>query len=108
MSQLLQSGIAPNRGRRAPSIEPVRCRISIDQNSLSAGFKQKLTIMSHSIHRGGIPQEFTLTTTSGGQRSCELFRGIFPKIYLRLSFKNKKIPGANRDIQGGWLWRYSA
>jgi len=50
----------------------------------------------------GIPQEFTFATTFGGERSCELFRGID-------FFFSGSCPGANHtDHLWRVLWRYSA
>lgn len=50
----------------------------------------------------GIPQGFTFATILGGERSCELFRGID-------FFSSGSCPGANHTNHfGRVLWRYSA
>lgn len=53
-----------------------------------------LTIIRAILFTKGIPQGFTFDTTFGGERSCELFRGID---FLRTGSG----PAANHTILGG-------
>ncbi len=102
MSRFAQPLMAQDRTSMAALGSMSNRRNSTRTECLASPYYQKINHSRAILALKGIPQEFTFDTTFGGERSCELFRGID-------FFSSGSCPGANHTDQlGRVLWRYSA
>lgn len=102
MSRFAQPPMAKRRASKAALGDMSNGRNVARTECLASPHYQKINHSRAILAHKGIPQEFTFATTFGGERSCELFRGID-------FFTSGSCPGANHTIHlGRVLWRYSA